>query len=137
MMTDPIADLLTRIRNALRNKSKRVRIPHSKLKARVAEVLKREGYITEFRVVESAPADGLGPQGWLELDLKYGPDGEQVISTIERVSRPGRRVYASYKILKPVVNGLGIEILSTSQGVFSNREARAQKLGGEILARVY
>jgi small subunit ribosomal protein S8 len=137
MMTDPIADLLTRIRNALKNKSKEVKIPHSKLKVRVAEVLKREGYIHGCSESDSVPTDGQGPQGWLLVHLKYGPDGEQVVNRLQRVSRPGRRVYKSASELKPVLNGLGITILSTSKGVLSDREARQQNVGGEVLAVVH
>jgi small subunit ribosomal protein S8 len=137
MMTDPIADMLTRIRNALRIKETKVRIPRSKLKANIAGVLKREGYILDFQLQEPRPDDGHGPQGWLEIELKYGPDGEDVITYLQRVSKPGRRVYSRAGDLKPVVNGLGINILSTSRGVLSDREARSQKVGGEVLARVY
>lgn len=136
MMTDPIADLLTRIRNACRIKRATIRVPKSKVKAAVADVLKREGYINDYRSLDSKPAEGVGPQGWLEIDLKYGPDGEDVITKIDRVSKPGRRVYRSAKELKPVVQGLGIDILTTSRGVLSDREARAQNVGGEVLARV-
>lgn len=137
MMTDPIADMLTRIRNAIRVKEAKVKIPRSKLKVNIAGVLKREGYITDFNEVDAHPGDGHGPQGWLEVQLKYGPDGEDVITYLQRVSRPGRRVYSRANDLRPVVNGLGIEILSTSRGVLSDREARSQKVGGEVLARVY
>ena len=136
MMTDPIADFLTRIRNATRIQRPNVRIPKSKVKVAIAGVLKREGYISDFRTMDSQPSDNIGPQGWLELDLKYGPDGEDVITRIDRVSKPGRRIYKSAKELKPVVNGLGIDILTTSRGVLSDREARAQNLGGEVMARV-
>lgn len=136
-MTDPVADMLTRIRNALRNRKSAVRIPKSKLKVRIAEVLQREGYITGFNVGDSKPEDGIGPQGWLELSLKYGPEGEEVISYIQRTSKPGRRVYTKAKEVRPVLNGLGISILSTSRGVLSDREARERNVGGEILATVY
>lgn len=137
MMTDPIADLLTRIRNAVSNKSAEVKIPHSKLKVRVAEVLKREGYVLGVTQSDSVPTDGMGPQGWLTVALKYGPDGEQVVNHLQRVSTPGRRVYKSASELKPVLNGLGITILSTSKGVLSDREARQQNVGGEVLAVVH
>ncbi|MGE0707204.1 MAG: 30S ribosomal protein S8 [Planctomycetota bacterium] len=136
MMTDPIADFLTRIRNATRIKRAKVRIPRSKVKVAMAGVLKREGYVTDFRTMDSAPEDGMGAQGWLEIDLKYGPDGEDVITRIDRVSKPGRRIYRSATELRPVVNGLGIDILTTSRGVLSDREARAQNVGGEVMARV-
>lgn len=137
MMTDPIADMLTQIRNGLSIRRKKVRIPRSTLKIQVADVLKREGYVTDYRTLESAPGDGIGAQGWLEIDLKYGPEGEDVISRIDRVSKPGRRVYFKAKDLFRVMNGLGINILSTSQGVLSSREARARGVGGEVLAQVY
>lgn len=137
MMTDPIADMLTQIRNGLTIRRKKVRIPRSTLKIQVADVLKREGYVADYRTLESAPGDGIGAQGWLEIDLKYGPEGEDVISRIDRVSKPGRRVYFKAKDLFRVMNGLGINILSTSQGVLSSREARARGVGGEVLAQVY
>lgn len=137
MMTDPIADMLTQIRNGLRTRRKKVRIPRSRLKVQVADVLKREGYIVDYRTLESAPGDGIGNQGWLEIELKYGPEGEDVITRIDRVSKPGRRVYYKAKDLLRVMNGLGINILSTSQGVLSSREARARGVGGEVLAQVY
>lgn len=137
MMTDPIADMLTRIRNALHIRADRVKIPKSKLKARIAEVLEREGYIKGCRQLESQPGDGIGPQGWLELDLKYGPEGEDIIQVIKRESKPGRRTYRKATELNPVLNGLGIAILSTSKGVLSDREARARNVGGEVLATIY
>jgi small subunit ribosomal protein S8 len=137
MMTDPIADMLTSIRNGLRIRRQKVRTPRSSLKVQVADVLKREGFINEYRTAESKPGDGIGPQGWLEIDLKYGPEGEDVISAIDRVSTPGRRVYYRAKDLLRIMNGLGINILSTSQGVLSSREARQRGIGGEVLAQVY
>jgi small subunit ribosomal protein S8 len=130
-MTDPIADMLTRIRNAIRNKRKAVTIPKSKIKIGIAEVLKKEGYIDGFALVES------GVQGALELKLRYGPDGEIVINQIERNSKPGCRLYGGIEDLKPVLNGLGIAVLSTSKGILSDREARRQKVGGEILCTVW
>lgn len=137
MMTDPIADMLTRLRNGLSIKAKRVRIPKSKLKQQIAEVLQREGYINGYSLRESKPEEGIGTQGWIEVELKYGPEGERVISTIERTSKPGRRVYMQARELRPVLNGLGIQVLSTSKGIFSDREARARNVGGEVLATVY
>ena len=137
MMTDPIADLLTRIRNGVTNKSKTIRCPHSRLKESVADVLKREGYISGFSRSDSKPKDNMGPQGWLHVDLKYGEEDEDVIAHIQRVSRPGRRVYSQARDLKPVLNGLGIRILSTSRGILSDREAQQRNVGGEILAEVY
>lgn len=137
MMTDPVADMLTRIRNGLSIKAKRVQIPRSKLKTQIADVLRREGYIRNFQTRDSLPEEGVGPQGWLEVELKYGPEGEHVITSIERTSRPGRRVYMQAKELRPVLNGLGMQVLSTSKGVLSDREARARNIGGEILATIY
>ncbi len=131
MMTDPLADMLTRIRNAVRVERPHVDMPLSKVKRGVAEVLKREGYIWDWKEVEAEPA----PQ--LRIELKYGPNGERVIQRIRRVSKPGRRVYSKAKELRPVLSGLGITILSTSSGVVSDREARQKNLGGEVLCEVY
>jgi small subunit ribosomal protein S8 len=142
MMTDPIADMLTRIRNANRVERPIVDIPSTTLKQRVAQVLKDEGYIHDFQVgrlegdefvSEQSPAN---PTRILRIILKYGPEGEKVIQHIERISKPGRRVYVRRKELKPVLDGLGIAILSTSRGVMSDRQARAQRLGGELLCKV-
>jgi len=137
MMTDPIADMLTRMRNALRIRRKKVRIPHSRMKLGIAEVMKREGYINDFRAQEAKPEDGHGPQGWIEIDLKYGPEGEDVLTFLQRASKPGRRMYSKVDALPPVLNGLGISILSTSLGILSDREARAKRVGGEVLCTVY
>jgi len=131
MMTDPIADMLTRIRNAVRIERPRVEMPFSKVKRGLAEVLKREGYIWDWREVEDQPVSHL------QLDLKYGHNGERVIRHIKRVSRPGRRVYRGATRLKPVLNGLGISVISTSRGVISDREARQRKLGGEVLCEIW
>jgi small subunit ribosomal protein S8 len=136
-MTDPVADMLTRIRNGLSIKAKRVNIPRSKLKTQIADVLRREGYIRSVQTRDSLPEEGIGPQGWIEVELKYGPEGEDVISKIERTSRPGRRVYRQAKELRPVLNGLGMQVLSTSRGILSDREARARNIGGEVLATIY
>lgn len=130
MMTDPIADMLTRIRNAVRVERPHVDIPASRVKRGVAEVLKREGYIWDYKEVEAEPI------GHLRIELKYGPNGERVIQTIRRVSKPGRRVFNKSRDLRPVLNGLGISIISTSQGVVSDREARQQNIGGEVLCEV-
>ncbi|GIW71442.1 MAG: 30S ribosomal protein S8 [Planctomycetota bacterium] len=130
-MTDPVADMLTRIRNAVRNRARTVRVPRSKLKLGIARVLKDEGYIRDFREVED------GVQGAIEIELKYGPDGEQVIHHIARKSRPGRRVYGGVREQRPVLNGLGIAVLSTSRGVLSDREARRAHVGGEVLCEVW
>jgi small subunit ribosomal protein S8 len=133
MMTDPLADMLTRIRNAVRVERPSVELPVSKVKCGVAEVLKREGYIWDWH---EAMEDG-APAKQLHIDLKYGPNGERVIRHIRRVSKPGRRVYARADSLKPVLNGLGISIISTSRGVISDREARQRKLGGEVLCELW
>jgi small subunit ribosomal protein S8 len=131
MMTDPIADMLTRIRNAVRVERPHVEMPLSKVKRGLAEVLKREGYIWDWEEVAAEPANHL------RVHLKYGPNGERVIRRIRRVSKPGRRVYSGASDLKPILGGLGISILSTSRGVISDREARQRKLGGEVLCEVW
>ena len=129
-MTDPVADLLTRIRNMNRLKRRRVTIPYSKLKEQILETMLREGFITEFKV------DGEGTARQLMVTLKYGPAGEHVINTLKRVSRPGRRVYRGVQELRPVLKGMGIHVMSTNKGILSDREARAQKVGGEILCEI-
>jgi small subunit ribosomal protein S8 len=131
MMTDPIADMLTRIRNAVRIERPHVEMPVSKVKRGLAEVLKREGYIWDWEEVEAQPAK------CLRLHLKYGPNGERVIRHIRRISKPGRRVYSGAAKLKPVLNGLGIFVISTSRGVISDREARRRNLGGEVLCEIW
>jgi len=131
MMTDPIADMLTRIRNAVRVEKSHVEMPLSKLKRGVADVLKREGYIWDWSEQEASPVSHL------RIDLKYGPNGERVIRHVQRVSKPGRRIYSRAAELKPVLNGLGISIISTSRGVISDREARQRKLGGEVLCELW
>jgi small subunit ribosomal protein S8 len=133
MMTDPIADMLTRIRNAVSVERPVVEMPLSKVKRGVAEVLKREGYIWDWH--EEEASDVPGKQ--LCIDLKYGPNGERVIRHIKRVSKPGRRVYSRATELRPILNGLGISIISTSRGVISDREARQKKLGGEVLCELW
>jgi len=130
MMTDPIADMLTRIRNAVRIERPTVEMPTSKLRKGIAQVLKDEGYIWDFHEIDTVPARTL------RLELKYGPNGERLITRIDRVSKPGCRVYSSYKELKPVLGGMGIRILTTPKGVVSDRRARAEKVGGEVLALV-
>jgi small subunit ribosomal protein S8 len=133
MMTDPIADMLTRIRNAVRIERPIVEMPHSKVKRGLAEVLKREGYIWDWH--EESLDDAPGKR--LCIDLKYGPNGERVIRHIKRVSKPGRRVYSRATSLRPILNGLGISIISTSRGVVSDREARQKNLGGEVLCELW
>jgi small subunit ribosomal protein S8 len=131
MMTDPIADMLTRIRNAVRVERSSLELPASKVKRGLAEVLKREGYIWDWQVVAATPASQL------RIELKYGPNGERVIQRIRRISKPGRRVYSKAKELRPVLNGLGIKILSSSRGVISDRESRQRNLGGEVLCEIW
>lgn len=129
-MNDPISDMLTRIRNVTRNGGDSVRIPYSKLKNELAGVLRREGYINGVSV------EGEGPERRLVLMLRYGPDGEYLIHRIDRVSKPGRRVYTGVNEIPRVRGGLGICILSTSKGVLSDRECRKQQVGGEVLCKV-
>jgi small subunit ribosomal protein S8 len=131
MMTDPIADMLTRIRNAVRVERPHVEMPASKVKRGLADVLKREGYIWDWQEVED------GAKRQLRIELKYGPNGERVIQHVKRVSKPGRRIYSKATELRPVLNGMGIAIISTSRGVISDREARQRNLGGEVLAEVW
>lgn len=131
MMTDPIADMLTRIRNAVRVERPHVEMPVSKVKRGLADVLKREGYIWDWRELEDRPTNQL------RIDLKYGPNGERVIQRIQRVSKPGCRVYSKARELRPILNGLGISVLSTSRGVLSDREARQRNLGGEVLCQIW
>ena len=123
--------MLTRIRNAARVRLKQVRIPSSKIKVGIARVLKDEGYISEFDVVED------GKQGVLRVDLKYGPRGEEVIRRLQRESRAGRRVYRKVADLPHVLDGLGVAIVSTSKGVLSDRQCRERNIGGELLCTVY
>lgn len=130
-MSDPLGDMLTRIRNGQHMRMSKVRAPHSRMRTNVLEVLKREGYIRDFRVAEVGP--GVSN---VEIELKYY-EGEPVIQEISRVSRPGRRVYSKIKELPRVLNGLGITILSTPRGVLSDQEARDANVGGEVLCRVF
>ncbi len=130
-MTDPIADMLTRIRNALMAGHTSVSLPSSRIKREIAGILKEEGYIVDFRHEEE------GPQGVLHLVLKYGPEGEKVINGLERVSKPGRRVYVASREIPDVLGGMGITILSTSKGVIDGRSARRQNVGGEWLCNVW
>jgi small subunit ribosomal protein S8 len=133
MLTDPLADMMTRIRNAVRVERPHVDMPLSKVKRGVAEVLKREGYVWDWKEVE---VEG-EPAPLLRLELKYGPNGERVIQRIKRISKPGRRIYSKAKEMRPVLQGMGIRIISTSGGVLSDREARQKNLGGEVLCEVY
>ncbi|MHC4788289.1 MAG: 30S ribosomal protein S8 [Planctomycetota bacterium] len=131
MMTDPIADMLTRLRNALAVGHKTVEMPASRAKEGIARVLRDEGFIEEYRVV------GELPHKLLKLYLKYGPLGERVISEVERVSKPGRRIYRGVQDLGYVRNGLGIWVVSTNRGVLSDRECRRQSVGGEVLCSLF
>ncbi|MGE3818672.1 MAG: 30S ribosomal protein S8 [Isosphaeraceae bacterium] len=131
MMTDPIADMLTRIRNAVRIERTILDMPSSNIRKGIAQVLKEEGYIWNFEEVDTVPSKTL------RLELKYGPNGERLITRIDRVSKPGRRVYTGYKELKPILGGMGIQILSTPRGIVSDRKARAEKVGGEVLALIH
>jgi len=131
MMTDPIADLLTRIRNAVAIERPFVDVPASKIKIGIANVLQREGYIWDYEVFEQQP------NNILRINLKYGPNGERLIQFIQRVSKPGCRVYSAVDELTDVLQGLGISILSTNKGLLSNREAKAQGVGGEVLCKLW
>jgi small subunit ribosomal protein S8 len=137
-MTDPIADMLTRLRNAVEAKHARVDVPASTLKSEIAKILQDEGYIAGFKVVEE-PSGGpkKTPLKRLRITLKYGPHGERVISGIQRISRPGRRVYYSRDNVPPVLGGLGISILTTSRGVMTGRQAVKSGVGGEVLCNVW
>jgi small subunit ribosomal protein S8 len=133
-MTDPIADMLTRIRNATQSRHPRVDMPSSRLKVEIARILESEGYIAGFKVVE--PQNG-EVQATLRVLLKYGPRGERVITGIQRVSRPGRRVYFGRDDVPAVLAGLGTSILTTSRGVMTGREAQKVGVGGEVLCNVW
>ncbi len=130
-MSDPLADFLTRIRNGIQANFTSVDIPLSKLKVRVADVLKKEGYIADYHVDEQ------GVQGTLTIDLKYGPNNEKVITGIRRVSKPGLRQYKKSDAIPKVMTGLGVAVLSTSHGVISDREAKKLNVGGELLCEVW
>ncbi|HZS50362.1 MAG TPA: 30S ribosomal protein S8 [Bryobacterales bacterium] len=130
-MTDPIADMLTRVRNALAARHPKVDVPASKLKAEIARILKEEGYIANFKVAEE---DG---KRTIKIYLKYSADNAPVISRIERVSRPGRRVYVGNKEIPRVLGGMGINILTTPRGVMTGRTAHRERVGGEILCEVW
>jgi small subunit ribosomal protein S8 len=131
MATDPIADMLTRIRNSSLAEHEKVDIPASKLKVRIAEILKEEGFIKNFRVIEDKR------QGVLRVYLKYGPNQERVISGLRRVSKPGRRLYVGADGIPSVLGGMGVAILSTPRGLLTDRESRRIKVGGEVLCYVW
>ncbi|WP_339230635.1 30S ribosomal protein S8 [Oceanobacillus sp. FSL K6-2867] len=131
VMTDPIADMLTRIRNANMVKHEKLELPASKMKKEIADILKREGFVKDYEFVED------NKQGVLRIFMKYGANEERVITGIKRISKPGLRVYAKSTEVPRVLNGLGIAIVSTSKGVLSDKEARSQAVGGEVLAYVW
>ncbi|MCC6163147.1 MAG: 30S ribosomal protein S8 [Acidobacteria bacterium] len=135
-MTDPIADMLTRIRNAVQARHTRVDVPASKLKLEIARILEAEGYIGGFKLIDN-PTTPASPQKVVRIALKYGPRGERVISGLERVSRPGRRVYFGRETVPTVLGGLGTSILTTSRGVMTGREATRTGVGGEVLCNVW
>jgi small subunit ribosomal protein S8 len=129
--TDPVADLLSRIRNAHLAKHDRLDVPASRLKVEICRILKEEGYIRNYRELEGEQA------GRMRIFLRYDAEGQPAISHLERVSKPGRRIYRRSDELRPVLNGLGVGIISTSQGLLSDRQARERRLGGELLCRVW
>lgn len=131
VMTDPIADMLTRIRNANVVRHEKLELPASKIKQEIADILKREGYVRDYEVVED------NKQGVLRIFLKYGPNNERVITGLKRISKPGRRVYAKADEVPRVLNGLGTAVVSTSRGVLTDKEARSQAVGGEVLAYIW
>lgn len=130
-VTDPIADMLTRIRNAQLARHAQVVLPGSKVKQAIANILSELGYVGEVRWIDE------GPQGKIEIDMKYDRDDAPMIRNLKRVSKPSRRVYVGAKEIEPVLNGLGVAILSTSKGVITDRDARAANVGGELLCTVY
>ncbi|HKQ08730.1 MAG TPA: 30S ribosomal protein S8 [Blastocatellia bacterium] len=130
-MTDPIADMLTRMRNAYAAKHQKVDVPVSNIKLEIARILKEEGFINNFKVI------GEGVRRNIRIYLRYGTKGEQVISRLERVSKPGCRVYVKGTAVPSVLGGLGVNILSTSRGLMTDRRARRERVGGELICRVY
>ena len=130
-MSDPLADMLTRIRNAVMVKYDSIDIPKSNTKVELARVLKEEGYIRDYSISEE------GVQGTLTIDLKYGPNGESVITGIKRISKPGLRKYSKANDIPKVLNGLGVAVVSTSKGIVTDKTARSQNTGGEILCEVW
>jgi small subunit ribosomal protein S8 len=139
-MTDPIADMLTRLRNAVIAKHVRVDVPASKLKVEIARILEDEGYIQGFKLIDEKSAESakaIVPRQMIRIFLKYGPHGEKVITGLERISRPGRRVYFRSSEVPPVLGGLGTSILTTSRGVMTGRAAVRAGVGGEVLCNVW
>ena len=131
MMTDPIADMLIRIKNALMARHKSVIVPASKIKLEIARILKEEGYIEDYEYIKEEP------QSKIKINLKYDENKRPVIAGVKRVSKPGRRIYRGYRDLPKVLNGFGIAIISTSQGIMTDHEARKRKIGGEILCEIW
>jgi len=131
MMTDPIADMLARIRNALQRRYQSVQMPQSKLKLQIAKILQQEGFIDGVEVIPQQP------QPLMKIRLKYAGDEQPVIRGLERVSRPGRRVYAGYEDVRQVEGGIGVAIVSTSKGLMTDHQSRERRIGGEVLCRVW
>ncbi|MCX5865503.1 MAG: 30S ribosomal protein S8 [Desulfurivibrionaceae bacterium] len=130
-MTDPLADMLTRIRNAGMVKFEAVEMPLSKVKTGVAAILKKEGFINDYQVLDT------DTQGVLRIEMKYDQNNERIITNLKRVSKPGRRIYVKHDQIPKVMSGLGIAIISTSKGIFTDKEARSMKIGGELLCEVW
>jgi small subunit ribosomal protein S8 len=131
VVTDPIADMLTRIRNANQLKYKEVKIPASKMKVEIARILKDEGFINDYTVVKE------GSMEMISIELKYGPKKERIITGLKRISKPGLRVYAKLEEIPTVLNGLGIAIISTPKGLMTNKEAKKNQVGGEVIAYIW
>jgi len=130
-MTDPVSDMLTRIRNATTVRHDRTDVPASKMKLEIAKILKQEGFIRTFKLLEE------GPQGLIRIYLKYADDGEPAIHGVRRISKPGRRVYRGAEDLPKVRNGLGVAVVSTNRGVLTDEQARGLRVGGEVLCEVW
>ena len=135
--TDPIADLLTRIRNALTARHETVNVPLSKMKKSIADILLEEGYVSAVEVVSAKDKDSEKVHNVIKITLKYGPAKQKVLTNLKRISKPGLRVYANCEDLPKVLDGLGIAIISTSKGIMTDKQARANKVGGEVLAYVW
>ncbi|MGQ9484745.1 MAG: 30S ribosomal protein S8 [Desulfosoma sp.] len=131
VMTDPIADLLNRIKNAHKARFDKVDVPASRMKVEMARILKEEGYIKHFKLIKD------NKQGVLRIHLKYGPDREPAIRDMRRISKPSRRIYVGFKEIPKVLNGLGIAILSTSRGILTDKQARQEGVGGELICSVW
>lgn len=131
MLTDPIADMLTRIRNAIKVKADKVDIPASRIKIEIAKILKEEGFIKSYKIIKDKK------QGIIRVNLKYTPEGDSVISNLQRVSKPGRRVYVGKAEIPSVMGGLGVAILTTSMGIMTDKECRQRGVGGELLCYVW